>query len=117
MTVTVDQMARAWRARRSVRATRAQERARRLEGLLPHARRVLIDAHGAAQVTLFGSLAVGDCTEHSDVDLAVEGMPKEAHFDALADLMAVFGGPVDLVRLEDAPPSLVARIVAEGRRL
>jgi len=38
-------------------------------------------------------------------------------FKALADLMGISGGPVDLVRLEEAPPSLHERIQAEGEPL
>ena len=114
MTVTVEQMARAWRARCAAREARAEERAQRLKGLLPEARRMLVEAHGAKQVRVFGSLASGCCTERSDVDLAVEGLAKDEYFGALADLMALLGAPVDLVRVESARPSLLERIEAEG---
>jgi predicted nucleotidyltransferase len=68
-------------------------------------------------VILFGSLASGSAHEASDVDLAVAGLPSEAYFTALGELMALFCAPVDLVRIEDACPSLVDRIAAEGRPL
>lgn len=51
------------------------------------------------------------------MDLAVEGMPSPLYFSALADLMGLFGGPVDLVRLEEAVPSLRLAIEQEGRVL
>jgi len=76
-----------------------------------------VDQHGARRVWLFGSLAAGEPTSESDVDLAVEGLAAGAYFPALADLMAVFRGPVDLVRLEDASESLRERVFAEGREL
>ena len=66
---------------------------------------------------LFGSLARGDATETSDVDLAVEGLPPSAYFDALAELMHLLGVRVDLVRLEEAGESLRACVREEGRLL
>jgi predicted nucleotidyltransferase len=65
---------------------------------------------------VFGSLATASATEESDVDLAVEGLPGSAYFAALAALMEVFGGPVDLVRMEEAVESLRQRVL-EGRPL
>ena len=75
---------------------------------------MLVEAHGATRVRLFGSLASGDYTGRSDVDLAVEGLASEEYFEALADLMELFDAPVDLVRLENARPSLRDRVAAEG---
>jgi uncharacterized protein len=114
MTVTVVDMARNWRRRLQARQAKADERAHRLRSLLPRARDLLVDVHGARAVRLFGSMAVGGFTEHSDVDLAVEGLDDSRYFAALADLMALFGGPVDLVRVESAAASLKDRIAAEG---
>jgi predicted nucleotidyltransferase len=68
-------------------------------------------------VILFGSLATGTCRDTSDVDLAVSGVPRSLYFPVLADLMALFGAPVDLVRMEEVPKSLRGRIVAEGEIL
>jgi predicted nucleotidyltransferase len=114
MTVTVEQMARGWRARSAALEARAQKRAQRLKGLLPEARRVLVEVHGARRVRLFGSLANGDYNGRSDVDLAVEGLASDEYFEALAELMELFDAPVDLVQLESARPSLRDRIAAEG---
>jgi predicted nucleotidyltransferase len=84
-----------------------------LRELLPAAVAALRE-HGAQKVILFGSLATGRTTGGSDIDLAVEGLAAERYFSALADVMAAVVGPVDLVRLEEAPASLVDRIAAEG---
>ena len=83
---------------------------------LPEARAALERA-GATEIWLFGSLASGAVRETSDVDLATNGLRRERFFDALAELMELFAGPVDLVRLEDAPESLRRRVMEEGRRL
>src|SRR5512136_167879 len=100
--VTVQELARTLRERSAQRQARADLRAQRLCELLPRATRLLMDRYGASRVVLFGSLALGSYSEKSDVDLAVEGMPSPLYFSALADLMGIFGGPVDLVRLEEA---------------
>ena len=109
--------ARHLRQRAASAAALGAERARRLRSRLPVAVQLLRERHGAETVVLFGSLANGACRAESDVDLAVSGLPKDRYFQALADLMEVFAGPVDLVRLEDAPESLRERIAAEGEPL
>lgn len=78
---------------------------------------MLVSRYGVRKVWLFGSLVAGHPTEESDVDLAVEGLANDAYFMALSDLMAVFRGPVDLVRMEDASESLRERVLSEGREL
>lgn len=97
------------------RAAAGSQRAARLLGLLPAAARLLRERYGVRRVVVFGSLVAGHATTESDVDLAVEGLRLGDYFEALADLMHLFGGPVDLVRLEDAPASLRDRVAQEGR--
>ena len=115
--VTAEQLAETLRARSANQRVRADARAERLRMLLPKARQILVERYLASRVVLFGSLATGGHSERSDVDLAVLGMPSDHYFHALADLMALFGGPVDLVRIEEALPSLRACIEEEGRVL
>ena len=117
MSVTVEQMASTLRRRAESRAARASSRAEALLALMPEARHLLYDRYGATSVVLFGSLAVGDYRETSDVDIAVTGLASIHYFAALTDLMNLFAVPVDLVRLEEASSSLRERILAEGRRL
>jgi predicted nucleotidyltransferase len=102
--------------RAALRRARGEARAARLRGCLPAAA-LALRGHGARRVLLFGSMTTGRATEASDVDLAVEGLAPERYFAALADVMAIVAGPVDLVRLEEAPESLIARIGAEGVEL
>jgi predicted nucleotidyltransferase len=112
MAVTTAEAARHLRRLAAERACLAEQRAVRLLSLVPAAAQLLRGRYGAREVLLFGSLAAGTWTERSDVDLAVRGVDQAECFAALADLMALFGGPVDLVRLEQAPASLVDRIAA-----
>jgi predicted nucleotidyltransferase len=117
MTVTATETALHLRARQDVERQHGKARAERLLALSTRARSLLVERHGARRVWLFGSLASGQPTADSDVDLAVDGLAGSAYFTALADLMALFRGPVDLVCLEDAPESLRERILTEGREL
>jgi len=115
--VSAAEAARHLRDRAAVRARAAQDRAARLLAAVPAAAELLRSRYGARDLVLFGSLATGHFTDRSDVDLAVRGIDPSDYFAALADLMELFGGPVDLVRLEQAPASLIARVVEEGRHL
>lgn len=101
------------------RRRRASARADRLRERLPDAARLLRERFRAEGVVLFGSLAPdgGEPTEGCDVDLAVSGLAPEAYFPALAELAALFSAPVDLVRLEEAPPSLRRRVEEVGEPL
>ena len=81
-------------------------------------------ARGVAAAYLFGSRAAGRAHAESDVDigalLAWDAFPTaRARFDAgvrlAAWLIAELGHPdVDLVVLNDAPPTLARRVVTEG---
>lgn len=72
---------------------------------------------GATQIILFGSLVRDALTDTSDVDIAVSGLDPVQHFEAMAAAAAVMERDVDLLRLEDVPPTLRARIEADGERL
>lgn len=116
MPVTAKETALHLQALESARRRRGSERAARLLSHAAEAKSLLRDRYAVRRVWLFGSLVAGQPpTEDSDVDLAVEGLPSAVYFNALADLMALFQGPVDLVRLEEAPDSLRDRILSEGR--
>jgi uncharacterized protein len=115
--VTARELAQTLRARSAERRAKAEVRAERLRAQLPKAARILAEKYQASRVLLFGSLAMGTYDEHSDVDLAVEGLPSATYFHALADLMVLFADPVDLVRIEEAMPSLRERIQEEGQPL
>ena len=113
MTVTPAETLAHLRRMERARVEAGAERASRLRERLPEAVRRLRE-RGARRVWLFGSLAEGGVRETSDVDLAVDGLPATGYFGVLADMMAVFGCSVDLVRLEAASDSLRERILTEG---
>ena len=92
------------------------------EQLLARAREVaatLKNRFGARRVILFGSLVDTDWfTPNSDVDLAVEGLAKDAYWQAwkLAEDI-ISHRPVDLIELESATESLAQAIRQYGVEL
>ena len=88
-----------------------------LEGIV---RRVAAQPH-VRRVWLFGSRARGEARERSDIDLAVEAPDADRRewlevcrvVEEDADTLL----PIDLIRLEDVPEGLRARVRAEGRVL
>ena len=117
MTVTVEQ-ARAFLERRTLaRREDGERRAALLRSRLPAMAELLRSKYGVRSLRLFGSLARGEAHAHSDIDLAVEGLAPTRYFEALADVMRLGRGPVDLLRIEDAPASLRDRVAVEGEDL
>lgn len=77
---------------------------------------ILKTKFGATKVVLFGSmLSVDDIHMRSDIDLAVWDLASNEYIKALTALMARSGNfSVDLVCIEDAPPSLKTYIDSDG---
>ena len=110
-----DTYVRAWRERwrRERRADaaarrRARARARQLAA-------ILAQRYHARRVVLCGSLARGDFGRGSDIDLAVEGIPKSRFLAASAEGVRCAGEfAVDLVPIESAAPSYRGWLAQEG---
>ncbi|MQL51559.1 nucleotidyltransferase domain-containing protein [Desulfofundulus thermobenzoicus] len=101
------------------REQRKKELAQRKELALAAAKRAagVVRRYGGCQVWLFGSLAGGGrFDEHSDIDLAVAGLPREVDFWRLyADVLAAAEPfSVDLVFMEAAGPELRENIRRHG---
>lgn len=76
--------------------------------------------YGVEEIVLFGSIARGEATEESDVDLMVRFArpPTYKVFLDLADgLEAALGRPVDLVTATAVRTRLRSRIAKEGVRV
>jgi len=77
--------------------------------------RSVAEEFGVDAVWLFGT-AAADETAARDIDLAVEGLPRERFFDFYDRLYFALPKPVDLVDLSKDPP--IASIVrAHGVRI
>ena len=114
--VTFEQMREAYSRRAAARAEFEEAEATRLRALLPRVARHLKEL-GAAEVYLFGALAEGRFRTDSDVDLATSGLGFHEALKAVATCGDLLEWAVDVVRLEDAPPTLVARVTETGVRL
>jgi predicted nucleotidyltransferase len=71
---------------------------------------------GAKSLALFGSVARGEGTESSDIDLLVELQPKtfDAYMDVKLFLEKVLGRKVDLVLADAVKPRLRSVILEEA---
>lgn len=65
---------------------------------------VILKEHGAREVYLFGSAAMGNMHEDSDIDMAVEGLPPEVFFKAMGQVHSTLGRPLDLIDLDEPNP-------------
>jgi predicted nucleotidyltransferase len=106
-------MARRERAREQAVRARVEE----AQGALPALASLLATRFRARRVWLFGSLAWGTPHERSDIDLAAEGVDPGVYLAALVALDEASPVPVQLVRIEEAPPALRERILESGRLL
>ncbi|MBM4354990.1 MAG: nucleotidyltransferase domain-containing protein [Deltaproteobacteria bacterium] len=96
-----------WKKRKRSLDRRCSERALRARSLLPELVSLLRTDFGVRRVWGFGSLVSGTFGLCSDIDLAVEGLPRHSLFAAGAALeRAAPGFQIDLVPLEDAEPLL-----------
>jgi len=80
----------------------------------------LAERHGATNVRVFGSVARGEATQDSDVDLLVTMKLGRTYFDFVAlwlDLQELLGRKVDVVSDKAISPYLRDEILSEARPL
>jgi predicted nucleotidyltransferase len=74
----------------------------------------LIAARAVDRAWLIGSAAWGGVHERSDLDIVVEGMPRERSGALWDQLSEACGLDVDLLRLEELEPRFRERVLSEG---
>lgn len=77
----------------------------------------LASAHGAHNVRVFGSIARGEASETSDIDLLVDfeaGRSLMDHGELLMDLEEKLGCPVDLVSARGLTGRFRERVLADA---
>jgi predicted nucleotidyltransferase len=73
---------------------------------------------GASEVYLFGSITRDDFHLHSDVDIAVSGLPFEHVYSVESTISDILGTEeFDLVYLEHAKERVKSRILEQGVRI
>jgi len=114
--VDIDHYRAFWRKRGRLEPTREMLAAAEAAGReAQRLSQMLAAEFGARRVYLFGSFAWGPETHpDSDLDLAVEGLPRGQLVFAHARLSSVSRYAVDLVLLERLPELLRNRIVKSG---
>lgn len=83
------------------------------------ARRV-IESHRAKNARVFGSVARGDDTDVSDLDILVDPTPETTLFDIgaiRAELNQLLGVRVDVLTPRALPPKVLAVVLASARPL
>ncbi|MCM1983013.1 nucleotidyltransferase domain-containing protein [Lyngbya confervoides] len=80
------------------------------------AAKLLLETYPVEKVSLFGSLLnPHSLRRHSDIDLAVWGLPDSQYYQAVNDLSSLSSDFLfDLVQFESAQPSLQQTIVQQG---
>ena len=73
----------------------------------------VLKKYGAREIYLFGSGARGKTGHHSDLDLAVSGIPPRHFFRAMGHASQAAGMAVDLIDL-DRPTALTRYIKDNG---
>ena len=74
----------------------------------------ILRKHGAKRIVLFGSLCSDSFHSRSDIDLAVDGIPKGLWSRAVADLLMALNHPVDLKPLDEVESDFRERILKKG---
>lgn len=80
----------------------------------------LASRHKAENIRVFGSVARGDATADSDVDILVHFMPGASYFDWVGleeDLSALLGLPVDVLSDRAIRDELAPYILSEAKPL
>ncbi len=64
----------------------------------------ILKKFGAKKVYLFGSLAEGNSSDDSDIDLAVSGLPDTVFYKAGGQLMLELKRRIDLIDIDEINP-------------
>ncbi len=79
--------------------------------------RRVVEAHRARNARVFGSVARGEDTEESDLDILIDPTPETTLFDIGAiqhELLQILDVPVDVVTPKALPEKFRAAVIAEA---
>lgn len=75
----------------------------------------ILKSAGCSEVYIFGSLAEGDFSNVSDIDIAVKGLPNQLFFKLGGRLMMELSHNVDIIELDDPKSRFSQHILERGR--
>jgi len=114
----LEKYAAGWLKRRRADEQLLQERHAALLDRAGRVASMLRERFGARKVILFGSVATGRLRSHSDLDLAVLGLPEEQYLEAFREASELVRPyQLDLVPVEMASAALRNRLAQEGVEL
>ena len=82
--------------------------------------RQIIESHRTRNARVFGSVARGEDTEASDLDLLVDPTPDTTLFDIgaiRAELHALLGVPVDILTPKALPERVLFAVLAQAKKV
>lgn len=74
----------------------------------------LLQSAGCTEIYIFGSLAEGNFSNDSDIDIAVKGLPDHLFFKISGKLMHLLEKPFDLIQLDDEQSDFSRHIQKNG---
>ncbi len=77
----------------------------------------ILTRNGATQIILYGSMARGDFSAESDIDLCVSGLAGLSYFRAVGECLKEIDSHVSIVPLENTWGYFRQRILQEGKVL
>ncbi|MEA1912855.1 MAG: nucleotidyltransferase domain-containing protein [candidate division WOR-3 bacterium] len=89
------------------------------EKIAEYSAKFLKEKYNVNRVYLIGSILSHNFSEHSDIDLVVEGLREDSYFEALAELMMRYFKDIeiDLIPYEDCEEDFKKIIREKGRIL
>lgn len=106
-----------WQRRRVEQELQNQQLAKQARQDLEKVIAILIDDFKVKKIILFGSLAKGNFSQESDIDLAVEGVSPSDYFHVLAQVNSMSDRWIDLKPLESLEPHFLQRVLQTGECL
>jgi predicted nucleotidyltransferase len=116
----IEQYRDGWNQRQDYRERKRKKRKERAERIVSELADILREEFGASRVYVFGSLTRDNVPfhEHSDIDLAVSGIPDERFYEAVGRCLGHTADfSVDLVDLENAEEALRDEIPGRAERV
>jgi predicted nucleotidyltransferase len=106
-----------WKRRQSKQQLQNQQLAQKARQDLEKIIDLLVTEFKVKKIILFGSLVKGNFSAESDIDLAVEGIPKSDYFSVLARINSMSERWIDLKPLEALEPHFLKRVLQTGECL